>query len=215
MKNLLFVILSSTIFILGCKKNPTSQISNPGKEGLTIQQDSMFSLLKDTVISAKDMLLPDGGSVKDFLQYYDSIFYRQWNSPVSITTDIEVQKELFISKISEIARYMIIKTNYIYPSEGVMSPAQTGLAYVWGGRSFEQRKLNENCDDLLHGVDCSGMLIRIFRYAGLNISDSKAATTLKDVNYLNGLFSQNSNYNNLTYEDKGSSIALTQLQTGD
>jgi hypothetical protein len=70
------------------------------------------------------------------------------------------------------------------PADPVNRPEQKGLAYVYGGRTPAVRVKAKfsDCPELLHGLDCSGLVYLVARAAGLGPpgANEASATTLAD-----------------------------------
>lgn len=64
------------------------------------------------------------------------------------------------------------------PTDPINEPAQTGLTYLFGGRTPDVRTLpKDNCPQLTYGVDCSGFIYNVAAAAGLSVPiDSTSAT---------------------------------------
>ena len=184
-------------------------------ERLTFEQDSGIASLQDTIIRPEQIKLPTGETAADFLKQYDSIFYSHYGNVLQGGIEKFLQKNLFVSRVSTAGYYFINKMNFFYSKTGVDSPNQYGLAYVWGSRIWEKRLKNGQCSQFLHGLDCSGMLIRELNLAGLNVSYGERTKGLSQANIINSYLQQNSEYDNLKYEDQGSRYSPDLIEAGD
>jgi len=67
-------------------------------------------------------------------------------------------------------------TKWDYPADPIdptNKPAQLGLTYVYGGRTPDVRtRPVDGCPQLTHGMDCSGLIIKIAQAAGLTAPPS-------------------------------------------
>lgn len=75
------------------------------------------------------------------------------------------------------ARALTQQSNYSFPYEGPMSPAHTGIAYVYGGKDFSQRSNATawgGCAYNLYGLDCSGFLQHVFHAGDIDFPEGPA-----------------------------------------
>jgi hypothetical protein len=216
MRKLLSLFVLFLFVMESCKKGSDSKPKEEITEGLSSEQDNGISAATDTFVLPLNIKLQDGENAEDFLKQYDSVFYAQWGRGAGVNQlDESLQVELLSSKLAVAANYLVNKTNFVYADEGTNKPAQNGLAYVWASRKWEERLKNGNCSQLLHGLDCSGMLIRVFNAAGVNVSYGEKSGTLSNPLTLNAYLKTNPNYSTLSYEDKGNGYALSKIETGD
>lgn len=70
-----------------------------------------------------------------------------------------------------------LKWNYLADlTDPQNKPAQSGLTYVWGGKTPAVRtKPSDGCPQLTHGVDCSGLVSNVASAAGLSAPAGSAA----------------------------------------
>ncbi len=101
-----------------------------------------------------------------------------------------------------------------HPDEGLNKPQHMGLVYSYGQRDISQR-LNPPYGNSLHkkyavyGTDCSGLMIKLLRDAGINIPNctvSAFETTLTNV--------LKNNPDSIKLENKGH-LAVSEIESGD
>lgn len=82
-----------------------------------------------------------------------------------------------LSDMTIVARYLTAAPNFQYPHEGPMSPAHTGIAYVYGAKQFHTRTNATawgGCAENLFGLDCSGFLQHVFFAGELDFPEGPA-----------------------------------------
>lgn len=103
----------------------------------------------------------------------------------------QTQKAILLARMLATAHWLTDRSEHQHLQEddvnGVPSPAQNGLAYVWGGKDknvYERKVAKKYCTTMaLYGLDCSGFITMVAGGAGVDVKDNGAdqnANTLKD-----------------------------------
>lgn len=154
------------------------------------------------------IVLPNGYSAEDFLAL--------WGGVDGASGEIGPQdaRNLMIAWMCSRANELVDRSQWIKPDEGAGRPAQTGLAYVFGGKGVEARsRYQANCCPWLYGLDCSGFLAQVFAAAGVVLPVGPASTQ-RSAAVLTRAIKAKSTFSRLYAEDVGV-LAVNELETGD
>lgn len=191
MKEVRFLLLIILLLLVCCRKSANSgNTVYKGSDSLSIDAlNELVSFPVDTNLNFANLTFSDHTNVDSFLRINDSGFYTQNPAyKTSKTTALSVfdVRKLLIAKMTKIGVRLCERSFFTYPDEGSNAPAQNGLAYVWGSKSFKNRSVG-SCTEMLYGLDCSGFIYVAATSAGLNFS-----TTVPDSKY----FSDPNNWTN-------------------
>jgi cell wall-associated NlpC family hydrolase len=113
--------------------------------------------------------------------------------------------EALIANMTTVARHLSEDQAHQYSYEGALSPAQNGLAYVYGSKNFTTRKNAlawGSCPENLYGLDCSGYLYHMFKGAGIDFPVGSAIHQ-KNTNTLLSAFSHYPSTSNFVVQNLG------------
>ena len=222
-----FFLLSLSVFT-SCKKdidknssdlNPVDPvtITDPVNEELNAD---LTSILSDTSIKASDLKFEDGSSIIAFLQQYDPEFLSQHRigriAKAQVLSGNE-QKKLLIARMAGFAFALVQRSNW-KNFQGRDQP--NGLAYNWGSKNHTRARIPANwprgsttanvCQELLNGVDCSGMIYMMALAAGIDMGAGQAsAEFLRDTTNWNGKFRLSNDYKELNSKLLKHSLPVT------
>lgn len=96
---------------------------------------------------------------------------KKYAAILPLTTNQKTWADLIIGLARE--ANILAKTDYKYSMGGPHEPQQNKIAYLWGSKTFEDRKTspdpkNDQCPDKIHGLDCSGFIYQIFLRNGVD-----------------------------------------------
>jgi len=237
---LIFCLLDS------CKKEIQDPILPPFPEPEEFLLDDIdevdvdfWASRPDTVVNLEDVLLDNGMSVKAYLDANDPTFMENLpngriSSPHSGSPVKEDQRRLFLSRMLAVGNFLINDVNHTYPSEGANAPAQTGLAYLWGGKNYTARESSypyikikpgppkdtvfAGCtSSRLYGLDCSGFIYTVTTRAFLPPVVPPglfSVSGVQDVVKWNNAFRNSGTYDSLIMVDVGQ-LPANMLRNGD
>ncbi len=164
-----------------CSKNSDVAPSSTANPEILSKSDieALNSIPQAKGFDATTVVLPNGLSVKKYLQEVDPAFYSTWGRASADPFDNlgpQDAKNLLIARLSQVAFNLVDKTKHVYPDDGTDKPAQNGIAYSYGSKQYLNRsKPNPSaCTYQIHGLDCSGFLFQLFKGAGITIVDGRA-----------------------------------------
>ena len=233
-------------FINSCKKEIQDPILPPFPEPEEFLVDDIdevdvdfWAAQPDTTVNLEDVLLDNGVSVKAYLDANDPTFMQNLpngrvSSPHSGSPAKEEQRRLFLSRMLAVGDYLVNDVNHTHPSEGANAPAQTGLAYLWGGKNYTARESSypyikikpgppkdtvfAGCtSSLLYGLDCSGFIYTVTTRAFLPPVVPPglfSVSGVKDVVKWNDAFRNSGTYDSLIMYDVGQ-LPPNMLRNGD
>ncbi|WP_394793703.1 hypothetical protein [Armatimonas sp.] len=203
------LVLSGSSYLTGCGgRHHEEQPLAEGQEGLTRADALLFESAKALPpANLASVTLADGTTVAEVLGSLTgrSVQLRSRRTNSRKTTRAvgraetaektpEQYKREFIAKMIEKGNFLIDRSKHQY-SRGQDS-VQNGLQYVYGSRDYEIRTsaatIRDNqpeekrsrygcCTELLHGLDCSGLIYQCADIAGgMPIGRSVSASTLID-----------------------------------
>lgn len=200
---LIFLIFS---FIISCKKKEQENNTTTTLDQLS---DSQIQLIEaagiDTVSTFKDALFPDGTNMSKWESRNDSghvqVFGR--DHPASD------KRLLFIDNFTNAAFKLIIRSNYNFQG-------QKGLAYVYGSKSFSNPSNypGATCQQLLYGLDCSGMIYEMAKASDLNLPLDGGTPGYIKITTWNTAFNNSTDFQGLEMTDL-LNLEPSQLQAGD
>lgn len=194
-------ILFFVFFILlgiSCKKVQEEPQQVQEEEGVDELPESALNDLDTTqsfYIPLNKIKLPNGDNVEDFMQYVESIRnQRTLNDPYAGLSPWEAKNAL-IGDLLIHGDFLTNRTLHQYPYEGSNKPAQNGLAYIFGGKywtyrtkaSYSTNSAYAPCSEYLYGLDCSGFIYHLYKYAKLNFPEGPAAEQHKASTIQNAL----------------------------
>lgn len=199
----IFLIFSC---IFSCKKKESENNAITTIDQLS---DSQIQAIEaagiDTISTFKDALFPDGSNMSKWELRNDSghvqVFGR--DHPASD------KRLLFIDNFTNAAFKLITKSNYNFSG-------QKGLAYVYGSKSFSNSSNypGATCQQLLYGLDCSGMIYEMAKASDLNLpSDGGTQGYVKTTTW-NTAFNSSTDFQGLEMTDLPN-LEPSQIQAGD
>ena len=195
--------------------------------------EAQIALLSDTVIPTQDLFFEDGQSIYEFLQEFDPAWLE--DPPYSrstIVTDASTltakeQKKLFLGRMFDMANHLVTRSNHVSTNQ------PNGLAYVFGGKHI-QAPINPagpndpyggtSCppdpgcsNQLLKGLDCSGMLGLMAQRSGVPIMSGPSGAQANAQNWNNRFNASNSHkFSKLKYTQlSAAQVIPNQLKQGD
>jgi uncharacterized protein (TIGR02145 family) len=135
---------------------------------------AILDALPDTILPPENIIIEDGLSALDILTdldptYIDSLGFGSGPMAKNLLSATE-QKRLLFARMGAFAWYLINDANHIHGPEPPNGPAQTGLAYGYGSRFYNQREIppgGECISESIYALDCSGMIYHMGADAGL------------------------------------------------
>ena len=119
------------------------------------------------------------------------------------------------------AHYLVTDANHTYPSAGPDSPAQTGLAYSWGTKDHDVRKVppgpgGECLDKKIYGLDCSGLMWKVTQAARVTVQPKYNffVEYISDAKTWTKAFQATVDYKDLEMKDMGK-IPEKEMKNGD
>ncbi len=176
--------------------------------------------LERVEITTDEILLPNGMSGKEFLQMMDlevDIGLHQKSTLEKSVTEQLYLKNKLLYNMAKAATYLTTDNNFIYNKEGDLKPAQHGLAYSYGQRDYEFRKVPPYgaCIEEVYGLDCSGFMYQLFKQAGVTEGLTGTAEEIRQpsrlMKYIKKAFPH---LTKLKVEDRGQ-IPLSEFSSGD
>lgn len=223
-KLLLFVVLISLSF--SCKESGPKPSASPIDTVIIDQVSPEEAAIGDTVpsidLDLHKSVLDNGMSVYDFLEKYNS---RSLTEPlpgtregdIELPNTAEVQKELFIAKMTSNGKKLSNKTIQ-WPNT-----SQKGIGYGLGLKDYRflLTPTSGDCRSTpIHGLDCSGLIYWMSILS--NVPEMKKrdyfnVASIMKVEMWNQAFSNSADYAALEIKDIGdqSSVPLTNFKNGD
>lgn len=185
-----FTISAVLLLLLGsCDTQEEPEIIDYEAEGLDTpllaEQLEAISEIPRTTFDLDDIILPNGRTVADFLDEYGYLDEEGSTPPPHFFSLDEfgpqTQKNLLIGRMNQLAWRLTNRSDYVYPEEppqnGVLRPAQRGLAYRYGGKDYTVRAqpTTGGCRNhaAIYGLDCSGFIYNLAFAAGIDIRDGQ------------------------------------------
>jgi hypothetical protein len=203
-----FVIMGMFLmFTSSCKKD-----DEPAPELIDQLSDSQIQLIEaagiDTVSAFEDAQFSDGSNISDWALLNDSGYVFTFDKNFSLISGID-KKNLFIERMTFAGFILIDDKLHSYPSQ------LSGLAYVYGSKSFTNPSTYPGaaCQQLLYGLDCSGMIYQMARASGLNLPSGGTANYVYTSTW-NAAFNNTSTFQDLEMTDF-QALHPSQLQAGD
>jgi uncharacterized protein (TIGR02145 family) len=209
MKKLLFTILTFTAVIYSCKKNSNSTPKQDDQ--LSVSQLQILEAAPlDTNTSFHDLIFADGSNVSNWDLNNDSGYVFNFSRKNSILSASD-KKKLFICRMSKAGLHLI--------NDSLCScyPAQpNGLAYVYGSFliSAPHNYPGAMCQQLLYGLDCSGMMYQMANSSNLNIPHDNTSGYAQP-NLWNIAFNNSADFQGLEMEDLSPKPLPSDFQAGD
>ncbi len=182
-------------------------ISEINSEGLTPEEVEFLDNTPEAVYDITDIIMPDGQNIRKARE----------------TECTEGVKNCLIKELLKQADSLVKDSNHTYSAgkdengkDDPNQPAQTGLAYSYGQRNYENREEPPagECEEEVYGLDCSGFVYRVFKSAGLDLGLTIWADRIRNVDFLNKKLKEHPVYSALTAKDMGQ-IPVSQFQSGD
>lgn len=178
-EKVLFVLLPGIILLCStCQKDEVelSLLGEIEREALNEEQAAFWEDQEDVVLTASDIILPNGFNVDEYLQQMDPDFLEEWNYKSSYAASMlepSEFKNLLIAKMSKVALYLTKRSNFVYegsPEFGM--PDQNGLAYSYGSRNYKERMKppKGTCTEEVYGLDCSGFIYHLFLAVNVDLT---------------------------------------------
>jgi hypothetical protein len=226
MKKLILIMFGLLLIVFyACEKDKNDDpfVSND-PEALPESEVQILENLDEAVgFDSSNVILPNGENLYDYLLEFDSDFLNEWLKLASNGDPYENlgpqdARNLLIAKMTFIALHLTNRDNYQIPYEGVDMPAQTGLAYSWGGKNHIVRQKPPGggtvCNHKIYGLDCSGFIYQLFQKAGVNMLTGPANSQRKPETVEEKIKSSIPSLDRVKVEDLGS-IATTAFESGD
>ncbi|MFN8309308.1 MAG: NlpC/P60 family protein [Chitinophagales bacterium] len=212
------IVLVCAILFSGCRKDVVQEASYV--EYLNAEElENLDKSQTVTNLTADHILLPNGQSAEAFLSNMDSAYYSEWHKTGGTLYDKvgpTNSKNILIGRICNAAYYYCNRSRFNFPDEGEGKPAQNGLAYVYGSRDIDQRRVGytSRCRESLYGVDCSGFVDLICRTAGFHIGNLKATDEIIPSNIESAIHRDIPELRKCKVEALGQ-IPSSEMQSGD
>lgn len=193
MKTKFIFALALFFFINSCKKqNPDAGLNDP--EALSKEEVQFLDDKRSMVdVHLREIILPNGMNVYDFLAEVDPGFLAKWSAlPLNWVNDRQLRfsgnsydnlgpqdsRNLLVAQMTVVARSLVNRNNFKYPSEGENAPSQNGLVYSWGSKDHTVRKAPPGqgtaCKEKVYGLDCSGFIYQVFKHSGVSLLSGPA-----------------------------------------
>lgn len=170
-------------------------------EGLSEEELERLEQLPDSPASPDEIMLPNGLSLNDYVgsrgYTLDTIPSDDVSQPSGTMKDTNIGLEaqsfeavgadklndVIMKIIGSAKRYACGRADtpcstWDFSADAqdpALKPAQTGLTYVYGGRTPNVRtKPKDSCKEMTHGVDCSGLVARVAAAAGITAPTAEA-----------------------------------------
>jgi hypothetical protein len=158
------------------------------EEGVSLAELARLDAIPDSRLPVDSVILPNGQQLDDYLRARGFLDASGNLLPLDATwpllsvnatapTGPQQRKNDIVSRMLHAARdYSCGRANprctkWDYPADPadpVNRPAQTGLTYVWGGKTLSQRIRGvDRCPQYTYGVDCSGLIGLVAAAGGL------------------------------------------------
>jgi len=162
----------------------------------------------DTVSTFKDALFPDGTNISEWDSLY-RLGYKSGSGSKYSNLSAYDKKKLFIANMSNKGFYLVDDNQHTYPSQ------PNGLAYVFGSKiiSGPSKYPDAICQDLLFGLDCSGMIYQMAKGSRLNLP-SGGTYDYVNISTWNNAFKNSPDYEGLEMTDL-QALPTSQMQAGD
>ena len=227
--NLQWAVLAIVITAIrsGCKKDEDPAPQDPVPATVAVDEIdtallSILDALPDTVLDPDVMMVNDSQSVEAVLQQLDPGFLTTYEVNGGGERDGltgQQQKDLLVARMALIGRKLAKDSEHTYPMEGPDKPAQTGLAYGYGSKFYDDRRIpaaGQCQSEYIYALDCSGMVYTmgeksalVFPYA---ITASNVAR-MKDLAFWTDALP--AEYPSVTAVDMGTGLALEDHLPGD
>lgn len=214
------------ITLCGCAEKVVSP-SDGDSPGLSERQMEILDSLPRVNMTRDQVILPNGISAQKFMDEFDPGFLERYKKYMESTggnpegfyktraqpTGPQDAKNQIIGKMTDVAIYLTDRSEHTKGDSGYRKPAQTGLAYIWGGKNYRVRKAGRKCDDLLFGLDCSGLFYNIVNAAGIAIPEGNAERQ-RSVKLWENILKGSKQFEKIRIKDLGS-ISTDEIETGD
>ncbi len=217
-----------------CKKGvPDAELSDP--EALSSEDAQILDQKKEVDnLDLNSIVLPNEMNVHDFLAEVDPGFLSNWlSNPGGLFSEKKIRnishnsysilgpqdaRNLLIAQLMVISRGLVNRGNFQFPSEGSKAPAQDGLAYSWGGKDHTLRRSPKNsgsfCTEMIYGLDCSGFIYQVFKYAGVSIEAGPANHQRNPSVLLKAIQASIPEFKKIKVEDLGN-LNVVDFEAGD
>jgi|GEM_PF-1011052 len=219
--SLFLFLLVTALWFSFCKPDqapaPAEIIADETPEALLAVMDSLPDAADFT---PETILLPNGMSLKAYLEESDSVFAKAWfrsDDPYKNMTPGEAQVAL-IARLSAAALFYSHRPSFQYPQGNSNEPAQYGLAYSWGSKDTLRQVPpggGSFCTQSVHGLDCSGFMHLIFKAAGIDIPKGNANLQRNIETLSKSIHDASPALASLQFEDLGKAPPASQLRIGD
>jgi len=216
----LLLFLGLTLFV-ACKKDNDTPPNNTTDETPAELLSVLDSLPDAADVTPENILLPNGMTLKAYLQEIDSAFAKTWlrnNDPYAGMTPTEA-RTLLVARISAAAWNLSNRSLYKYNDEGPGKPKQYGLAYSWGSKVFDVRQKppggSAACDHSIYGLDCSGFMYQIFKAANIAIPEGNADAQRAVSTLNNAVHNASPALKSINFVDYGKVTDTKTLRIGD
>jgi hypothetical protein len=209
MRNTIVLVAMCSV-LFACKKASTHAASN---DSTVVDQlsDAQIQIIEaagiDTVSTFEDALFPDGTKISTWDSINSAAHSIVFDGPNANPPPSDKYR-LFIDWMTKAAFALVTRSNYHFSG-------QNGLAYVYGSRSISSPAIYPTaaCQELLFGLDCSGMIYEMAAASNLKIP---AGNTKNYVNTAlwNTAFDTSSYFQGLQMADSGS-LPPAKIQAGD
>lgn len=220
-KSIIWITFAMLMSIFSCKKDKIEN-KNSNPEALSAAEVEILDNLPEaTGFSSTSVVLPDGEILDSYLQEIDTLFYNQWKRITADPYDNlgpQGARNLLIARISDVALNLTDRSKHQKPDEGAGKPAQNGLAYSWGSKSYTVRQTPPGggtvCTEKIYGLDCSGFIYQLFTNAGVSLLSGPANSQRQPNVLQNAIKSSIPALNKVKVEDLGK-ISTSKFETGD
>jgi len=219
--------LQDTIYTLKILAGISEQYS----EALTSEQVQFLDNLPEMTVSFNNITLPNGENAKQFILENDPDFFNRASARNFREPDKDINaedlKNLLIAKLF----YGAVSLVGFDPPDVTSFVKQDKLAYSYGSKQYTLPKpapagINaeggnctggtggcNSCPKAVYGLDCSGFVYNVFKFAGLNLPQGTANDQRKEETLKNTL--KGTAYENKLFpKDKGR-IPVNEIKAGD
>ncbi len=214
------LVLLSGLFYACSKDDSEDEIAIEGDEALTVEESLVLENFEEALdFNENNVVLPNGLTIGEFLKEMDVDFYDNWlRSNRNSVIGPQDARNLLISKLTAVALNLTNRSKHQYPDEGENKPAQSGLAYSWGGKDHTRRIAppgpNTVCEEEIYGLDCSGFIHQLFENSGVDFIIGPANSQRNPSTIKNAITSAIPELDVLEVEDLGE-LSTNKFETGD
>jgi hypothetical protein len=219
-KPLILIILAGIILAFQeCKKqDPATEFEQTSfvKEGLSEEEDSALASLPSHIFTPSEILLENGETIERFLKRTNPALLPNWGNRVFL--QVEDKKMLFVSDLLSMGTKLTKDvTKRPAGADPVQQPEQIGYGYVYNNSlDLDKRKKAGQCDLLLYGIDCSGMVTLMLQNALHRSLARYEANSLASEEILNSFLKATPGFEDFEYVDVNDPVSFSsQITAGD